>query len=88
MWLQLQLHLVAFTKHSKDKSGENIKILLALLEDIIQNIWQMENSEVGSKKNGTVFFKDRDFKTSSWEIRSFFQESALVWVKDYNYILY
>jgi len=66
MWLQLQLHLVVFTKHrvsyiyiynSKDKSVENILILLVLSEDKIQNIWQKENSEVECKKSGTVFLK-------------------------------
>ena len=61
----IQLHLVVFTKtgfptdicNSKNKSGENIIFLLALSEDIIQNIWQKENSEVESKKSGTVFLK-------------------------------
>jgi len=37
-------------------------ILLALSEDIIQNIWHKENSEVESKKSGTVFFEGRKFK--------------------------
>jgi hypothetical protein len=41
---------------------ENILILLALSEDKIQNMWQKENSEVESKKSGTVFFKGRNFK--------------------------
>jgi len=46
----------------KDKSGENILILLALSEDITQNIWQKEVSEFESKKSGTVFFEGRNFK--------------------------
>jgi hypothetical protein len=47
---------------SKDKSGENIMILLTLSKNIIQNIWHKENSEAESKKSGTVFFKGRNFK--------------------------